>query len=158
MITVATNLTAVINAAKPRLIAMPEVRVADKPYPDKWSVKEILGHLIDSASNNHQRIVRMQQAADIGTYEYEQMHWVSSQSYRTEPWDGLVALWYSYNLHLAHIIRHIDPKTLNHTCDIDYGAPVTLRFVAEDYVRHMEHHLGQIFSDADPRMRKKWMA
>jgi hypothetical protein len=158
MLAVASKLLHVINAARPRLLSMPEARAADKPYPDIWSIKEILGHLIDSASTNHQRIVRMQQEADIGTFSYEQLHWVASQKYQTEPWEDLVRLWHAYNSHLAHIIANIDPAALQNTCDIDYGSPVTLRFVAEDYVKHMEHHLDQIFGDADPRKRRKWMA
>jgi len=158
MLEVASQLLRVINAARPRLLSMSEAHAAEKPYPDKWSIKEILGHLIDSASTNHQRIVRMQEVADLGTFAYEQSHWVDSQQYQQEPWGDLVALWHAYNMHVAHIIRHIDPATLNNTCDIDYGTPVTLRFVAEDYIKHMEHHLGQIFSGADPRKRAKWMA
>jgi len=86
------------------------------------------------------------------------MHWVNSQHYRTEQWDDLVNVWYFYNLHLAHIIEHIDPQSLNNVCDVDYGKPATLQFVAGDYVKHLQHHLGQIFSDADPRERAKWMA
>jgi hypothetical protein len=113
--TVAQHLRKAIEAAKPRLLSLTESSVSEKPYPDKWSVKEILGHLIDSASNNHQRIVRMQEVTNIGTFSYEQLHWVNSQHYRSEPWPELVNIWYFYNKHLAHIIEHIEPKTLT-TC------------------------------------------
>jgi hypothetical protein len=65
-------------------------------------------------------------------------------------------MWYAYNKHLAHVIEHIDPGTLANVCDIGYPKPATLKYVAEDYVRHLQHHLEQIFSDADPRERKKW--
>jgi hypothetical protein len=157
MLTVAQNLRIAIDAAKPRLLSITEAKASEKPYPDKWSIKEILGHIVDSASNNHQRIVRMQEVADIGTFSYEQMHWVSSQHYQSEPWNDLVNVWFYYNKHLAHIIEHIKAGSLNNTCDIDYAEPATLRFVAEDYVRHLQHHLDQIFSDADPRERTKWM-
>lgn len=158
MLTVAQHLRGAIEAAKPRLLSLTESHASEKPYPDKWSIKEILGHLVDSASNNHQRIVRMQQVTDLGTFSYEQMHWVKSQRYNAERWDDLVNVWYYYNKHLAHIIEHIDPKSLTNVCDMDYGKPMTLQFVAEDYVRHLRHHLDQIFSDADPRERTKWMA
>ena len=157
MIIVARHLQEIINDTKPRLLSISENRAAEKPYSEKWSIKETLGHLIDSASSNHQRIVRMQAMPDIGQFSYEQLHWVNSQHYKSEPWTDIVNLWYFYNKHLSHIIGHIDPKSLNSLCDIDYSKPVTLQFVAEDYVRHLQHHLDQIFSDADPRKRKKWM-
>lgn len=156
MLAVAQQIRTIIDIAKPRLLSIGETRAAEKPYPDKWSMKEILGHLVDSASTNHQRIVRMQQLPDIGKFGYEQQHWVNSQHYRTERWDHLVNLWYFYNKHLAHIIEHIDPASLTHVCDIDYPKPATLQFVAEDYVRHAQHHLDQIFSGAEPRNRTKW--
>ena len=158
MHTVAQRLRDAIETAKPKLLAIKESHAAEKPYPDKWSIKEILGHLVDSASTNHQRIVRMQEVANIGTFVYEQMHWVNSQHYRSEGWSDLINVWYFYNRHLAHVIEHIDPKTLSNECDMDYGQPKTLQFVAEDYVKHLQHHLGQIFSDTDPRDRTKWMA
>ncbi|MBI1805368.1 MAG: DinB family protein [Ignavibacteria bacterium] len=157
MLAVAQHLRETIDGAKPRLLSIAESRASEKPYPGKWSIKEILGHLVDSASNNHQRIVRMQEVADIGAFSYAQMHWVSSQHYRSEQWNDLVNMWYFYNKHLAHIIEHIDPKSLTNVCDMDYLKPATLQFVAEDYIRHLQHHLDQIFSDADPRERAKWM-
>ena len=156
MISVAKNLREIINNVKPRLLELSEHRASEKPYPDKWSIKEILGHLVDSASNNHQRIVRMQATPDIGAFSYEQMHWVNSQHYASEPWDDLVNMWYFYNKHLAYIIEHIDPASLTNVCDMDYGKPMPLQFVAEDYIRHLQHHLDQIFSDTNPRERKKW--
>lgn len=156
MLTVAQDLREVIDAAKPRLLSIPESRASEKKYRDKWSLKEILGHLVDSASTNHQRIVRMQELPDIGAFSYSQKHWAQCQHYQSEQWNAVVNLWYFYNRHLAHIIEHIDPRSLGNTCDIDYPEPATLQYVAEDYVRHLQHHLDQIFSDADPRMRAKW--
>jgi hypothetical protein len=155
--TIALHLSQAIDAAKPRLLSMGESHASEKPYPDKWSIKEILGHLVDSSSNNHQRIVRMQEVANLGIFSYEQMHWVKSQHYQAEQWGDLVNVWYYSNRHLAHIIEHIDPKSLTNVCDIDYGNPMTLQFVVEDYLKHMQHHLDQIFSGADPRDRAKWM-
>jgi hypothetical protein len=137
---------------------MTEARAAEKPFPDKWSLKETLGHLIDSVANNHQRIVRMQESPDIGAFSYSQQHWVSSQHYQDESWQDMVELWYRYNAHLAHVISRVDPVSLDHVCDVGHARPSPLRFIIEDYVRHLEHHLGQIFSDADPRSRAAWVA
>ncbi len=158
MIATAQQLREIIESVRPRLLTLSAQYVSAKPYPDKWSIKEILGHLLDSASNNHQRIVRMQEAANIGAFSYEQMHWVNSQHYQSERWDDLVNTWYFYNKHLAHIIEHINPASLTNMCDMDYPEPATLQFVAEDYLRHMQHHLDQIFTDVDPKQRTKWMA
>ena len=157
MIAVSQNLRLIIDSAHPRLLSIQETRASEKPYPEKWSIKEVLGHLIDSAANNHQRIVRMQESPNIGSFTYTQQHWVSSQHYQSEAWQDIVECWFRYNAHIAHIIAHADPASLDHVCDMGYALPATLRFVIEDYTRHVEHHLGQIFEDADPRERKKWV-
>ena len=147
-----------VEETRPRFAAISEADASAKPYPEKWSLKEILGHLVDSAVNNHQRFVRMQERADIGTFGYAQQHWVSSQHYQQRPWTDLVELWYQVNRHLVHVVAHIDPAALGHTCDMGYAAPATLQFVAQDYVRHVRHHVEQILDGADPRQRKKWVA
>ena len=158
MTNVAQQLRAMIEAAKPRLLSIPESLASEKPYPDKWSRKEILGHLIDSAANNHQRIVRMQEAKDIGAFTYSQQHWVQAQSYQAERWQDLVEFWCRYNTHLAHILGHVDPGSLSHVCDMGYSKPASLEFVITDYLSHLEHHLEQMFGEADPRERDKWIA
>lgn len=156
MFDVSKKLIRLIETNKPRLLAITEPQAAEKPYNDKWSIKEILGHLIDSAANNHQRFVRMQEVKDLGEFRYNQEHWVKSQHYHDKQWEDIVHTWYYYNHHLAHVIAHIDETTLNNTCDMGYPLPATLQFIAEDYVRHLQHHLNQIFSGADPRQREKW--
>jgi hypothetical protein len=145
------RLSTIVSEAYPRLRAISDVQASDKPYPDKWSLKELLGHLIDSASNNHQRIVRMQELPSIGTFRYSQLHWVSAQQYQQEPWNDLVELWYRYNRHMAHIIAHTNTDSLPNVCDVGDAEPATLSFLIRDYVRHVEHHLEQLFSGADPR-------
>lgn len=155
---VSKELKDLVEETQPRLEAITEARASEKPYPEKWSLKEILGHIVDSAVNNHQRIVRMQERSDIGALTYAQEHWVSSQHYQQRSWKDLVALWCHFNRHLAHVIAHIDPSTLDHTCDMGYATPASLKFVVEDYVRHVRHHLGQILSGSDARQRQKWVS
>ena len=154
----AQTLKSLIDSARPRLLSIAESSAGAKPYPDKWSLKEILGHLLDSASNNRQRIVRMQEKPDIGAFVYSQQHWVNVQHYQSEPWQSLVEFWYLYNAHIAHVVAHIDPSALGNQCDMGYAKPATLKFVVEDYIRHVEHHLGQIFAEADPRKREQWIS
>ena len=154
---IANELRALVNDAKPRLLPMSEQQVSEKPYAAKWSLKQIMGHLIDSASNNHQRFVRMQLQQDIGSFSYQQEQWNAAQKYQLEPWVDLVELWAMYNTHLAHLIEHVDPGALDHTCDMDYAHPAKLRFVMEDYVRHVKHHVEQLLSGGDAGERKKWV-
>jgi hypothetical protein len=155
---IARQLREILESAKPRLLALSEREASEKPYGEKWSLKELLGHLVDSASTNHQRIVRMQQVPDLGKFGYEQEHWVRSQCYQEEAWGDIVWVWYYYNKHLAHVIDHVNDAALGNVCDMDYPRPATLEFVIKDYIKHMQHHLGQIFSGSDARSRNKWKA
>jgi hypothetical protein len=140
----AERLAEIIRDAEPRLVALKESHT-DQPLRDEaWSRKQILGHLIDSAANNHQRFVRAQEADEYRGPKYAQQHWVNTQRYDARSWGDLVALWSAYNRHLAHVISHIPPEKALIPCFIGDDAPVSLAFIAEDYVTHLEHHLKQI--------------
>jgi hypothetical protein len=136
-------LSSVIELALPRLSAVSEQVAAQKPAPHKWSKKEILGHLIDSAANNHQRFVRLQLEREIGLPGYEQDGWVRINKYQDTPWTDLIALWAAYNRHLATLLDSLDASSLGHVWHSPNG-DVTLEFIATDYVRHLKHHLDQI--------------
>ena len=123
-----------------------ETRTAKRPAPAKWCAREVLGHLIDSACNNHRRFV-LGQSADLRKFDgYQQNDWVNRQHYDQIPWRDLVALWTSYNRHLAHVIGCVPAETLGHTAESPDGGRVTLGFIMDDYVRHMRHHLDQLRS------------
>ncbi len=154
---ISRQLTSFIDESRSALLSISEARASEKPFPEKWSIKEILGHLMDSAANNLQRIVRMQEKSDIGAFGYSQEHWVRSQQYQGRPWVDLVELWHRYNAHLAHVIGRVDPASISHTCDMGYPSPAPLKFVIEDYLRHVQHHVSQILGGADPRERTKWV-
>jgi len=109
-----------------------------------WSRKQVLGHLIDSASNNHQRFVRAALQGSLEFPRYDQDGFVRVQAVQTAPWLLLVTLWTDYNLYLAHIIANLPPAQLEAVCRIGENEAVTLRFLAEDYLTHLLHHLGQI--------------
>jgi DinB superfamily len=127
-----------------RLAAISESDSKEKSSPEKWSKKETLGHLIDSAANNHQRFVRAQLTSKLRIPGYEQQVWVTTQRYQSESWANLFQLWKSYNFHLLHIISAIPENALGSICVIGDNKPVTLEFVIQDYVRHLKHHLEQI--------------
>ena len=126
------------------LRAIPEAEAALKPGPEKWSKKEILGHLIDSAANNHQRFVRAQLQDELTFPKYEQEGWARCQDYASADWSLLIELWSAYNRHLAWVIERIPPAKLAMPVQIVGYEPCTLGFLVEDYVVHLDHHLGQL--------------
>jgi len=127
---------------KLKLIEAEEASI--KPSPDKWSKKEILGHLIDSAVNNHHRIVRAQYNAAANFPGYDQNEWVKIQRYNDMEWQPLVELWSAYNNHLSQLIEQIPVRHETSLCNVGKEDPVTLKFVVEDYLRHLKHHLDDI--------------
>jgi len=140
---VAAALYATVETSRAALLAISEEEAGRRSGPENWSKKEILGHLIDSASNNHQRFVRLQNADTVVLPSYQENDWVRTQHYGARPWTDLVELWSAYNRHLAHVIRHADEKAAGHVWklpDRDYN----LGFLIEDYLTHMQHHLAQI--------------
>jgi hypothetical protein len=157
----ALDLLNTLDAVMPRLTALDEARTAGRPGAGKWSPREIIGHLIDSASNNHGRFVRGQTQDDLVFEGYDQEQWVEAQRYQDVAWPDLVALWSAYNRHLAHVMRSA-PATVRarphtrHSLDrtafvaVPPGQPATLEYVMEDYVRHLRHHLRQIPGVLEP--------
>lgn len=140
---VAQELEALLNVAE-RLKAIPESVAAKKPDSRQWSKKEILGHLVDSAANNHQRFVRLQLQPHLVLPGYEQDGWVRVQDYQNMEWHDVIELWRINNRHLARLIRDVNPQALKNTWVDPEGQTVDLEFVMRDYVVHMKHHLDQI--------------
>lgn len=141
---VSRRLLSAIDKAEPRLRSFTEGETENPLRSGGWSRKQILGHLIDSASNNHQRFVRaaLQNSLEFPGYDQEGCSRV--QAPQEVEWSLLVSLWASYNRYLAHVIERIPAAKLETACRIGSGEPVTLGFIAADYVTHLLHHLRQV--------------
>ncbi len=114
---------------------------------DKWSLKEIIGHLIDSAANNYQRFIRLQETKRLSFpgYDYD---WIKIVRYNAYPFIRLLKLWKQYNLLLGHIIANIDDaKKDNHWLTDE--KPLSLEFLVKDYLDHMEDHIAQLHERFD---------
>lgn len=114
---------------------------AYKPHPDKWSKKEIIGHLIDSATNNHQRFVRGQ-FEDTPKILYQQNHWNTYSYHQNIDAEQIISFWALYNKQLLEIIKCMPDEMLLRT--VETNAVHTIAFLFEDYVAHAEHHLKQV--------------
>jgi len=141
---VASELRTIAASFSEELLVARGGAAAHRPVAGKWSPKEVLGHLIDSAANNHQRFVRAQQTDALTMPGYEQNHWVSSQGYQDADWSHLVALWTHLNLHLADVIARIPPSKYSVPCTIGGDAPVPLEAIVVGYRDHLHHHMAQI--------------
>ena len=155
--TIAAELRETVESAATRLHRVSPSRAARQPTPGKWSPAEIIGHLVDSASNNHGRFVRAQMQDDLVFPGYLQDRWVMAQRYAESDWPALVELWRLFNWHIAHVIavapehqltrprpRHNLDEIAFHTVPRD--RPATLEYFMRDYIDHLRHHLGQIFA------------
>lgn len=151
------NLKSLVERAAERLAAISDSQSQVSNVEGQWSAKQVLGHLIDSAANNHQRFVRAQLTDDLVFPGYDQEQWIKAQHYEQEPWSALVQLWRSYNEHLAHVVANIPEPVLTrprhpHTLDkiawqtVSAEEPTTLDYLIRDYIGHLQEHLGQLFA------------
>jgi len=144
-----------VAAIADQLFEMNEAKMSKARKPGGWSRKEILGHLIDSASVNHQRFIDSQITGSIVFIGYAHQEWVSLQGYRDAAWEELVTLWCALNMHLCNIVELIPSRVLDEVHnDHSYEAmafrelpndePSTLGYLVEDYFAHLQYHLDQI--------------
>jgi hypothetical protein len=138
------ELLSVIDFAEPRLRSVVACETTKPILPGGWSRKQVIGHLIDSASNNHQRFVRAALQPSLEFPPYDQASNVRVQAVQDADWALLLDLWSAYNRYLAHVIGHLPASKLETPCRIGADAPVTLRFLATDYLAHLLHHLRQL--------------
>src|SRR6185369_6438878 len=150
-----------VDTSAARLRTLSSAEAAVRPAPGSWSPKEIIGHLVDSASNNHGRFVRAQLEDDLVFPGYDGDAWVRTQRYASAPWTELVGLWRAYNLQLARVVDAMSEDDLtrpreNHNLDkiasdpVPRGESTTLAYFVRDYIGHLELHVRQIVPEYVP--------
>ena len=147
---VATELLQLVHAFADRLREIPEHDFSHKPLPTRWSKKEILGHLCDSAHNNLRRFICAQYENIPPNIVYDQDQWVALQDYQHVPQEELIVFWKLLNKRIAHLISTVPPQRYALTCNTGKNTPAlhSLEWLASDYIRHLKHHLNQIFPGA----------
>lgn len=152
METIVNEMNQVVMSVAAKLSFMPESDFEAKPNPNKWSKKEVLGHLIDSAHSNLRRFV-------VGQYDvipphiiYEQDFWVAANDYQHESAENLVTLWRLLNHRISAVLSTMPIEKYSHRCNTGKGEPSlrTLDWLAADYVKHMKHHVNQILPGSYP--------
>jgi hypothetical protein len=152
---VARLLRDAVERGSAMMTAMSEDEARTPWREDAWTRKELLGHLVDSASNNHGRFVRAQFTSDLVSPGYDQEKWVAAQRYADAPWASLITLWREFNLHIARVIEATPLEVATaarekHNLDqiawrtVPADEPATLEYFMRDYVNHLEHHLHQL--------------
>ncbi|MDD4032497.1 MAG: DinB family protein [Bacteroidales bacterium] len=134
---------------EPKLAMLPEEVISTRRNSQNRTIKQILGHMVDSASNNTHRIVHLQyQKSPLIFPDYANLgnndRWIAIQNYQHENWNDLIQLWKYSNLHIVHVMNHVSPEKLNHEWISALNEKVTLESMMMDYLRHFKLHLSEI--------------
>jgi hypothetical protein len=136
----------VVEEWEPKLLALSEDVITKRRNHQNRTIKQLLGHLVDSASNNHQRMVRLQYNSELVFPDYTQDNdrWIAIQDYQHSDWVNLVALWKSFNLHIVHLIKSADQSALGNSWSDFEGNRVTLADMIAGYPQHLKLHIDHI--------------
>lgn len=156
-------LRSIVETVGPQFRGISDSHATAKPDPKKWSRKEILGHLIDSANNNQRRFVLANLQDDLVFDGYSQDDWVAIQGYQECSWRWIVDFWESYNLRIAEFVDRLPDETRlrrrkrHNLHELAWKAvpsheSTTLDYLIKDYIGHLEHHVRQILPEYEPVM------
>jgi hypothetical protein len=146
---ISENLSTLISAWEAKLAALPEGTITNRKNSQNRSIRQIVGHMVDSATNNSHRLVHMHyQKSPVNYPDYANLgnndRWIAIQNFQEEDWGELVRLWAAVNRHMVHLIRHVDESRLNQQWISALKERVTLREMITDYPRHFKLHLNEI--------------
>jgi hypothetical protein len=143
---IASKLNEIIDDHLSSLRSVGQEEFYFKPSPTKWSKKEILGHLVDSAQNNIRRFI-VAQYDERPKIVYNQDKWVAVTNYQQYELTDLIDLWYRLNKHICHVLTFMPEETNKRQVETEQLHD--LRWLAQDYIRHLLHHLHQVL-DLEP--------
>lgn len=140
------ELDQIINQFKSKINTFSDAEFSAKPLPNKWSKKEVLGHLIDSAHNNLRRFICGQYETTPSKIAYDQDFWVAANNYQHLGKEEVILLWVLMNKQISTVLLQMSESNYNKVADTGKTEIkfYSLQFLAEDYVRHLKHHLNQI--------------
>ncbi len=143
---ITTGIKKVIETWEPELINLTIDTITQKRNNQNRTIKQILGHLIDSASNNHQRMIRLQYNPILIFPDYRQDNdlWIALQDFQNEDWNNMIQLWKYFNLHMIQVINSVDQSKLDNYWHDFEGTKVTLQEMIEGYLWHIDLHLNEI--------------
>lgn len=147
--TITSELEKLINTWHPKLQGLEAAVICNRRNRQNRTIKQIVGHMIDSASNNIHRVIHLQyQPLPLAFPDYANLgandRWIALQNYQNEEWNVLIALWLNLNLHFIHVIKNIDPATLKNIWISALKEEITLQNMVVDYPRHFKLHLAEI--------------
>lgn len=143
--TTANELAAIVDQYAKEMNDLSDDQFSSKPDPKKWSKKEVLGHLIDSANSNHRRFICSQYEA-TPKIVYDQEFWVTANNYQNSKKENVIQLWHLANEQICEVLRTMPDQNTRLMCDTgkDTIQLHSIAWIAEDYVKHLKHHLNQI--------------
>jgi hypothetical protein len=143
---VIAELNEIVTEYSERISRIPEKDFSNKPLPNKWSKREVLGHLIDSGHNNLRRFISGQYESVPPMIFYDQDFWVKANDYQHRRTTDVIELWTLINEQICAVLTTMAQGNYSKTVDVgkQESKLLTLQFLAEDYVNHMKHHMNQI--------------
>lgn len=143
---VALELREIVTSYSAAFTTLPEEDFSARPLPEKWSKKEIVGHLIDSAQNNLRRFIVGQYEAAPPHIVYDQDFWVKANGYQNMQSLDVIVLWTLINFRICGVLESMPEVNYTKQCNTGKGAEqlYTLEWLAQDYVKHLKHHVNQV--------------
>lgn len=145
---VVNELNKIINDFTQKLKQFSEQELVEKPMPHKWSKKEVIGHLIDSGQNNLRRFITGQYETLPPKIVYNQDFWVTANNYQEMNGQDVIHLWQLINKQITNVLSSMQPDQFEKTCNTSKDGTElrSLEWLAQDYVKHMKHHLNQVIA------------